>query len=147
MAYQGSFTSGDVLNAADLNGFGNVTVLRQNGLSVPNTTNTVPAFNIEDIDVSGWHTGTNGYLTVDQAGVYLVTANARNLNGTSRGIVIIQVNGAAVADQDIIGCYDLSCSVVVGLSASDQVRMIVWQQSGSTQTPDVRLTCQMVRAG
>ncbi len=146
MAYQGDFTSGDVLNAADLNGFGNVTILRQNGLSVPNTTNVYPAFDIEDIDVSNWHTGTNSYLTVDLAGVYLVTANARNLNGTSRGLIVIQVNGAAAADQDVNGGRDLSCSVVLGLSASDQVRMLVWQQSGSTQTPDVRLTCQLVRA-
>ena len=146
MAYQGTFVAGSTLTASDLNGYGNVTVLRQNGLSVPNTTNTVPAFNIEDIDVSGWHTGTNGYVTVDQDGIYLVTANARNLNGTSRGLIVIQVNGAAAADQDVTGGRDLSCSVVLGLSASDQVGMIAWQQSGSTQTPDVRLTCQLVRA-
>ncbi len=146
MAYQGNFASNSVLTASDLNGFGNVTVLRQNSLSVPNTTNTVPAFNIEDIDVSGWHTGTNGYVTVDQDGIYLVTANARNLNGFSRGLIVIDVNGTAAADQDVTGGRDLSSSVVLAASASDQIRMVVWQQSGTTQTPDVRLTCQLVRA-
>ncbi len=146
MAYQGNFASNSVLTASDLNGFGNVTVLRQNSLSVPNTTNTVPAFNIEDIDVSGWHTGTNGYVTVDQDGIYLVTANARNLNGFSRGLIVIDVNGTAAADQDVSGARDLSSSVVLAASASDQIRMVVWQQSGTTQTPDVRLTCQLVRA-
>lgn len=146
MAYQGNFASNSVLTASDLNGFGNVTVLRQNSLSVPDTTNTVPAFNIEDIDVSGWHTGTNGYVTVDQDGIYLVTANARNLNGFSRGLIVIDVNGTAAADQDVSGARDLSSSVVLAASASDQIRMVVWQQSGTTQTPDVRFTCQLVRA-
>lgn len=146
MAYQGNFTGGSILNATDLNGFGNVTVLRQNGLSVPNTTNTVPAFDITDIDVSGWHTGTNGYLTVDIGGIFLLTATARQLNGTSRGILVIRQSGSSVADMDVTGGQDLTTSVVVGASAGTQFDMFVWQQSGSTQTPNVRLTCQLVRA-
>jgi hypothetical protein len=146
MAYQGDFTSGDVLNAADLNGFGNVTVLRQNSLSVPDTTNTFPAFNITDVDVSGWHTGTNSYLTVDIGGIFLLTASARNLNGITRGIVVIRQGVSSVADLDVSGGRDLTASVVVAASAGTQFDMFVWQQSGSTQTPNVRFTCQLVRA-
>lgn len=146
MAYQGSFVAGSTLTASDLNGYGNVTVLRQNGLSVPNTTNTFPAFNIEDVDVSGWHTGTNSYLTVDVGGIFLLTATARQLNGITRGILVIRQNASSVADIDVTGGQDLTTSVVVGASAGTQFDMFVWQQSGSTQTPNVRLTCQLVRA-
>lgn len=146
MAYQGNFGGGNILNASDLNEFGNVTILRQENLSVPNTSNTTPAFNVEEIDVSGWHTGTNSYLTVNLDGIYLVTANARNLGGITRGIVIILQNSLAVADIDVAQGADLSLSGVFEASASDTFSMLVWQQSGSTQTPDVRLTCQLVRA-
>jgi hypothetical protein len=146
MAYQGTFVAGQTLTASELNGYGNVTVLRQNSLSVPNTTNTFPAFNIEDIDVSGWHTGTNGYLTVDVDGIFLLTATARNLNGTTRGLLVIRQGASSLADMDVSGGRDLTTSVVVGASAGTQFDMFVWQQSGSTQTPDVRLSCQLVRA-
>ena len=146
MAYQGNFTGGSILNATDLNGFGNVTVLRQNGLSVPNTTNTFPAFNIEDIDVSGWHTGTNSYLTVDIDGIFLLTASARQLNGITPGNPVIRQGASSVADMDVSGGQDLTISVVVGAPAGTQFDMFVWQQSGSTQTPNVRLTCELVRA-
>lgn len=146
MAYQGNFTGGNILNAADLNEFGNVTILRQNTLSVVNTTNTSPAFNIEDIDVSGWHTGTNNYLTVDLDGVFLLTATARNLNGVTRGITAITQDGNAIADMDTSGGRDLTAVTAVTATSGTQFSMFVWQQSGSTQTPNVSLTCQLVRA-
>lgn len=145
MTNQGDFTAGDVLQASDLNAFTPVTIVRQNGLSVPNSTNTTPAFNIEDIDVGGWHSGTNGYVTVPYNGVYLVTANVRNLNGTTRGILVITVNGASVADEDTAQGNDHSAAVVMRLSATNTVSMFVWQQSGTTRSVDVRLTVQLVR--
>ena len=145
MADQGTFQSGDVLTAADLNAFTQVTIVRQNGLSVPNTTNTTPSFNIEDIDVGNWHTGSSAYIIVPYDGIYLVTANARNLNGTTRGLCVITVNGASLADQDTDGGNDHSVAVVAEMSASDNVTMFVWQQSGTTRSVDVRLSVQLVR--
>lgn len=145
MANQGTFSSGDVLTAGDLNAFTQVTIVRQTGLSCPNTTNTTPSFNITDIDVGNWHTGSNNYITVPYDGIYLVTANVRNLNGTTRGLCAITVNGASLADQDTDGGNDHSVACVAGMSAGQNVSMFVWQQSGTTRSVDVRLSVQLVR--
>ena len=146
MTNQGDFAANDILTAADLNGFSQVTVVRQIGLSVPNATNTTPAFDVEDIDVGGWHTGTNGYLTVDLDGIFLLTASARVLSGATRGILRIRKNGATQADIDVTGGQQLACSTCVAASSGDQFDILIYQTSGGTVSSNVRLTCQLVRA-
>lgn len=101
MAYQGTFSSGSVLTATELNSFRAITVL-QDSLTVPNATFTIMAFGSgsEIIDVGGWHdeSTNNTRITPTVAGVYRLTAYLDSASGGTDYIIFRALkNGAAQA--------------------------------------------------
>ena len=80
MATLGTFTSGQVLTAAELNQFNNVTALVAAGnQAIANATPTAVTFGAgtEIIDVSGWHSTATltERITPNIPGIYLVVAS------------------------------------------------------------------------
>jgi hypothetical protein len=148
MTEQGDFVAGQVVQHSDLNQFTQVTVLRQTD-DIPNNTNTTIDFTGgELIDVGGWYSsGTT--VTVDLDGVYLLTANAINLNSSSgRGLLNLFKGSTVIASaDDNNGAHDLSLAAHYPLSASDQITLQCYQNSGGTKTGvTFMLSCQLVRA-
>jgi hypothetical protein len=146
MAHQGDFTSGDVLNAADLNGFGNVTLVQKSGMSCPNNANTTVIFDTQIIDVDQWFTPPSANITPTISGVYLVTCNVIGLDSNNRGLVNLQRNSATVASEDQDGGRDFSVAAHITLTAGDNVAAIIYHNAGTTRTPDVTLGVQLIRA-
>ena len=146
MANQGDFTSGTVLTADDLNEFSQITVVKQSSASIPNTTNTTPTFATEIIDVGGWHAASANNITPDITGIYLITANVVGLNSANRGLVNIIVVSTVVASIDNNdGAFDLSCTVHASVTAGEAISLQLWQNSGSTATPDITFSAQLIR--
>ena len=146
MANQGDFSSGDVLTAAELNAFSQVTVCRDS-FSVPNTTNTTVNFSTELVDVGGWHSGTSANITPDIDGIYLITANAQGTDSTNRALINLFIAGSVVAStDDNAGGFDLSLAVHYPITAGQSVSLQCWQNSGSTKTPTFTLGVQLLRA-
>ena len=146
MADQGTFQSGDVLTAVDLNAFTQVTVLRDS-FTVPNTTNTTIDFSTELVDVGGWHSGTSGNITPDVDGIYLITANAQSTDSTNRALINVFLASTIIASTDNgNGGNDLSIAVHYPIASGESVSLQCWQNSGSTKTPTFTLGVQLVRA-
>lgn len=144
MANQGEFADGDVLSAADLNAFRQVTILNDT-ISVANATNVTPTFSTEIIDVGGWHSTGSSDIVVPYDGVYTVIANAVGFS-SARGLVNIFIGGAVVASTDLDGAArDISCAITATASASAVVNLQLFQNSGSTQTPVVTFSVELVR--
>jgi hypothetical protein len=151
MTNQGDFQSGDILTAADLNGFSQVTIAYEDAVSVPNTTNTVPNLTNELIDVGGWHSNVTNpdRITVDLDGVYLINLSiyGLDLGGTSRGLGVIYKSGAPIASFDVDGGpRDFTASVFDVASSGQYYTCQIYQSSGSTKDCDVRLSVMLVRA-
>ena len=146
MAYQGSFSSSNILNASDLNGFGNVTIAQVNNFSVLNSTNTTIVFDTEVVDVDGWFAPSSANITPDITGIYLITCNVISLDSGNRGLVNVQVAGATVASEDQDGGRDFSVAVHASVTSGQNINCQIFQNSGSTQTPDVTLSAQLIRA-
>jgi len=145
MADQGDFTSGSVLTAAELNAFRQVTIL-QDTITVANATNVTPAFSTELIDVGGWHASGASTIVAPYDGVYLVTANARFMNSANRALVEILVGVTEWFSSDNAnGANDLSCGGHLTMSASDAVSLLLYQNSGSSKTPVVTFSLELVR--
>jgi hypothetical protein len=147
MTNQGDFTAGQTLQASDLNSFSQITIVRQTD-DIPNATNTTIDFTGgELVDVGGWYSsGTT--VTVDMTGVYLLTANAINLNSSSgRGLLNLFVGSTVIASvDDNNGAHDLSLAAHYPLTASDQITLQCYQNSGSTKTGvTFMLSCQLIR--
>jgi len=146
MANQGDFSSGDVLTAADLNAFTQVTVCRDS-FSVLNNTNTTINFSTELVDVGGWHSGTSANITPDIDGIYLITANAQSTDSVNRALINLYAGGAIVASSDDnSGGFDLSVAVHYPITAGQNVSLTCYQNSGSTKTPTFTLGVQLIRA-
>tara|TARA_R110000822_G_scaffold295721_3_gene417964 strand:+ start:483 stop:929 length:447 start_codon:yes stop_codon:yes gene_type:complete len=145
MAYQGSFASGARLDAANLNEFANVTIASVANLSVLNSTNTSVDFDTEVIDVGGWFAPTSQYITPDVTGIYLITCNVIGLDSATRGLVNVASGGAIIGSEDQDGGRDFSVAVHTSITAGDTVSAALYQNSGSTQTPDVYLGVQLIR--
>tara|TARA_R110002012_G_scaffold168079_3_gene331477 strand:- start:2319 stop:2762 length:444 start_codon:yes stop_codon:yes gene_type:complete len=146
MTYQGLFTGGNILNASDLNGFGNVTIAKVSNVSVANNTNVTISFDTEIVDVDGWFAPTSTFITPDITGIYLITCNVVDLNSGNRGLVNVYVGSTIVASEDQDGGRDFSVAVHASVTAGQSMSAIVYQNSGSTQTPDVTLSVQLIRA-
>lgn len=144
---QGDYQAGHTLTHGDLNGFSQVTVLR-NTFDVPTSTNTTILFDTELIDVGGWHSGTSGNIQVDITGIYLITANAINVNASSgRGLLNLFKGSTVIASQDDNnGAHDLSLAAHYPLTSGDQITLQCYQTSGSTKTITFMLSCQLIRA-
>lgn len=146
MAYQGNFTGGSILNATDLNGFGNITIAKVDNVSVPNTTNTTITFDTEVVDVDGWFSPSSPNITPTITGIYLITCNVVSLQSGNRGLVNVRVGGGTIASEDQDGGRDFSVAVHASVNAGQVINCLVWQDSGSTQTPNVSLGVQLIRA-
>jgi len=146
MAYQGNFTSGDILNASDLNGYGNVTIAKVVGISVPDNTNTSIVYDTQIVDVGGWFTPSSTSITPDITGIYLITCNVVSLDSGLRGLVNVNVSGSAIASEDQDGGRDFSVAVHASITSGQPISTIVYQNSGSTRTPTVTLGVQLIRA-
>jgi hypothetical protein len=145
MTNQGDFTAGDVLQAADLNAFTQLTICRDSQ-SVPNATNTTVVFTTELVDVGGWHTGTSAQITPDIDGVYLITANAQSTDSVNRALINVYVGSTIVASSDDnSGGFDLSVAVHYPITAGTNVSLVCYQNSGTTKTPTFTLGVQLVR--
>mgnify|MGYP003142934005 CR=1 len=147
MANQGEFQSSSVLLAADLNAFSQVTILR-NTDDVPNNTNHSVVFDTELIDVGGWHSGSSTAIQPDVTGVYLLTANALNVNNsTGRGLINLFVDSTVVASSDDNdGAHDLSVAAHYPVTSGQAITLQCYQNSGSTKTGvTFMLSAQLIR--
>lgn len=146
MAYQGNFTGGSILNATDLNGFSAVTIAQVNGVSVPDSTNTTITFDTEIVDVDGWFSPSSANITPTISGIYLITCNVVSLQSGNRGLVNVRVGGGTIASEDQDGGRDFSVAVHASVTSGQVINCLVWQNSGSTQTPNITLGVQLIRA-
>ena len=147
MADQGDFASSQVLTAAELNAFSQITILR-NTDDVPNNTNLTVVFDTELIDVGGWHSGSSTAITPDITGIYLLTANALNVNNSSgRGLINLFVDSTVVASSDDNnGAHDLSLAAHYPVTSGQSITLQCYQNSGSTKTGvTFMLSCQLIR--
>lgn len=147
MAYQGTFTSGSVLTAAELNSFRAVTVLTGSA-TVPNATFTVIPFGsgTETIDVGGWHdTATNNSrITPTVAGVYRITGFFDSASGGADYIIYrAKKNGAAQnGSAQYVGTNivaDTNINVIVEANGSTDYFEVEGYQTGASSTT---FTCQ-----
>jgi len=146
MAYQGTFASTSILTADELNGYGNVTIAQVNNFSVPNSTNTTVTFDTEIVDVDGWFAPSSTSITPTISGIYLVTCNVVGLDSANRGLVNVGRAGTTVASEDQDGGRDFSVAVHLSITSGQAITTLLFQNSGSTQTPDVTLGVQLIRA-
>ena len=147
MTNQGSFQSGQVLDAASLNAFACVTMV-EGSSSVANNTNTTLTFATEVIDVDNWFTSGGNTITPTLDGIYAVVGNGLNFNSANRALINIRHDGDVIASQDnSTGAFDLSC-MVYAKHTVDQAgfQLQVYQNSGSTVNPFFRFAVHLVRA-
>ena len=124
-----------------------VTIL-QDTISLANGTNVTPSFSTEIIDAGGWHGAGSNSIVAPYDGVYLITANVVGVDSTNRALVnIVNATTAATlaSDDNNSGGFDLSAAVHAKIDASDQIRLLLFQNSGVTKTPVVTFTMSLVR--
>lgn len=148
MAYQGTFTAGQVLTAAELNALGAVCVL-EDTFTVATATNVDCGFGAgtEIIDKGNWHSTstTNERITVPADGIYMVTASAYQLVGSPNlGRIVILKNGVSRFGQYAAQNIDTTATFMADCAANDYFSVRVWQNSGSTRTPVVRFAVWLV---
>ena len=156
MANQGTFTSGQVLSAAELNGFTQVTALLQSTVqSIPsNTVTTVTFPDSEIVDVGGWHsTSTNNDRIIPTVnGIYLVAVHNQIIY--SGGSIFYETgilkNGTLIAANTFNGSPYPGGAVAVVMSANgttDYFASSIYQASGSAQnTLRATFSCTLLRA-
>ena len=159
MTALGDFSPGDVLTAADLNAFNNVTALYDTStIVVANTTVVNIAFGsgTELCDQSGWHSETSNTdrITPTIAGTYLVVANANletaSFPTSSRFYVSVAKNGTNYLNSNFTSPKypgaTIACTVNLN-GTTDYVSMQLYQDSGSSKNTTRRnLTCMLLRA-
>tara|TARA_R110000824_G_C14944750_1_gene650263 strand:+ start:144 stop:599 length:456 start_codon:yes stop_codon:yes gene_type:complete len=138
-----TFSSGEVLTAANLNALQDVTILTDTSVTIATGSGVVIPFPSEVIDVGGWHsTSTNTErITVTNAGVYLITANVVNIDALGRLLLNVTKNGSTlIASQDLShsGSVNDDSSVAVHdlAAAGDYYTMSVYHSHGSDRTAD-----------
>lgn len=159
MATFGTFSSGQVLTAAELNTVLPACVLTATGVSVANATDTYIPFSTEEYDPLGWHStsSNNSRITPNIAGWYLCTATLNGMNpagGNHRVINLVNRNRASATvldnqfarfDINNYGPDDCSVAGITYLNGStDYVEMVAVQNSGVTRTVSAQLTCTLV---
>ena len=155
MATLGTFSSGQVLTASELNQLNNVTALElTSAINIPTGAPTAITFGAgtEIVDVSGWHsTSTNtDRITPNIAGVYLVTAYMRwNETALNDYGISITKNGTSINDVILEGDYypGAAGATIVSLNGTtDYVSLTGYTTSGITrQLFRAGLTCTLLR--
>lgn len=148
MATFGTWSSGDVLTAADLNDGLPSCVVSNAGVTVASGSGFYVPFTSEQYDPYSWHDNStnNTRITPTIAGWYLCTATINDLNpsgGNYRVLGIIQRNrGSGImdtkfanADWNNYGPDDFSIAGYTYLNGTtDYVELLVLQVSGSNKT-------------
>ena len=152
MANQGDFSSGDVLTAADLNGFSQVTLL-EDSFTIPSNSNYTLNFGAgtETIDVGGWHdTSTNpNRITVDLDGIYIINFNVYDLISTNRALLNVYQNTTIIGSFDsAVGeaHNDFTFTRYASASSGDYFFGVIFQNSGSDKTADIAFAVHLIRA-
>jgi len=130
--------------ATDLNlHFQGAKVFNSAAQSIASATTTVLIYNTEEYDTKDWATlaTNNERITVTKAGYYLITGNVLFSSGwaANRVYLYIQISGVSnihyVEQQKTAttGNPGLQASTVVKLVANDYVRLLTYQDSGSSR--------------
>lgn len=141
MALIGTFTSGSVLTAAELNQFNNCTILSgNNAQAVNNATITEVVFGAgtETLDVSNWHSTTTNTarITPNIAGYYLAIAKCtfNRVGAAARFANFIGKNGGfAEAENGFLGGNypSPSCSAMFYMNGTtDYMTSVCYQETG-----------------
>ena len=150
MSNQGQFSSSEVLTAASLNGFSQVTIL--NTLqTVSSGTNTSISFSDADemIDVGNWHNSTQPTrITPSVTGIYLFTAQCLSINNSNgRALINLFLNTDVIASEDDNdGGHDLSLAVHYPVdSAGDYISLQCFHNAGVAKEARFILSAQLIR--
>lgn len=141
MATFGTWSSGDVLAAADLNAGLPSCLLESTSQSVANATFVSLTFSTESHDPLGWHSTTSNTerITPNIPGVYLVSAGTSDISFGVAGRVFIGINknGSVQTsrfDTTATLIYGASTTAVVTMNGTtDYLYVNVYQTSGSTK--------------
>lgn len=158
MATFGTFTSGQVLTASELNTGLPACFLSVSGYSTLHNTDNYIAFTSEDYDPLGWHsTSTNpSRITPNVAGWYWCAGQVNNLNPSGanfRGFAGIRKNRSSAGFDNQFARFDInnycpddfSIGGVIYLNGTtDYVELDVAQFSGVTKTTNNTFTVMRV---
>jgi hypothetical protein len=149
----GSAVAGDVYTAAahnvivtNVNNFivpPIARVRRATNQSIPNATDTFVSWTIEDIDTDGMFTATSDTITIQTAGVYIVTTSVYfAANATGQRVVNMMKSPSSVSDlaaafaqswfpvASATNPSTLSASGVVNCIVGDTIKIVAYQTSG-----------------
>ncbi len=112
MATFGTFVSGQILTAAELNAGLPTCVLENAAAALANGSDTTIPFTSEVTDLNGWHSNSvnTSRITPNIAGTYLITMQINDVSGgITRALVKLNKNGAALTIPivtDTTGIFD-----------------------------------------
>jgi len=125
MATFGTWSSGDVLTATDLNaGLPLAIAANSTTVSIPNATLTEVTYDTDDSDDYGWHsTSSNtGRITPNIAGIYLCVFKCTTPIINGRLLLLLRLNGSVE-----IGRFDVTSTSIEGGTVTG-----VFELNGST---------------
>jgi hypothetical protein len=99
MATFGTYVSGQILTAAELNAGLPTCVLTNTSVSLVAGPALQIPFTVEVTDLNGWHSTTvnTSRITPNIAGTYLITMQINDVSGTTRSLLVLWKNGATVS--------------------------------------------------
>lgn len=118
--------------------FVGVSLTKSAAQSIPNATETVVTFDTEPFDSDGFHTGTDGKITIPsgKAGKYLVTAQIMVNSSGSQTQGGMRKNGSGIYTyySSTTGtALMVLVNTVVSLAVGDYLEIFVYQGSGSAK--------------
>jgi len=139
----GTFAGGEVLQAAELNQFNNVTALYGSTTTVPNATATAFQYTSTGqvlVDTSDWHSTSSNpsRITVDKDGIYLVGAFCQfAYSGATVDFSIgISRNGATLIDGNAQADFypGVTAVGILDATAGQYFEAVAYQTSGSARS-------------
>lgn len=141
-----TFTAGSVLTAAQLNVAGTAVnnlvvpplcvVRRVAAQSIADNTVTLISFDTEDVDTDGMFTPTSTDITIQTAGVYVLSGIATLASAVTTSLFLrLSVNGSGIGDATYAGSsYTSSAALTINksLAVGDVVRCAVYQTGPAT---------------
>lgn len=151
MTNQGDFTAGDVLQAADLNAFTQVTLLEASFV-IPSNSNYDLNFGAgsETIDVGSWHSETTNLnrITVPYNGIYVINFSVYDLISTNRALLNVYKNTSIIGSFDsAVGeaHNDFTFTKYERANANDYFSGIMYQNSGVDKSADISFAVHLIR--
>ena len=121
-------------------GFVGCSLTKSAAQSISNGTETVVTFDTEAFDTNGFHTGTDGKITVPsgKAGKYLVTAQIMSNSSGSVTQGGMRKNGSGVFTHYVSGATPVTApcvliNTIIDLAVADYLEIFVYQGSGSAK--------------